>query len=82
MLLVIRQFSGETVMGWIIALVALALAMTALTLAELRQPVIGANAIKLPEFTVGDRVIAAFVLLTFSLAFVNGLVLLAIKTLP
>jgi hypothetical protein len=54
--------------------------MTALTLAELRQPV-RANAIKLPDFTVGDRVIAAFVLVTFALALVNGL-LLAINALP
>jgi hypothetical protein len=78
---IVRQFSGETVMGWIIALAALGLAMTALTLAELRQPV-RANAIKLPDFTVGDRVIAAFVLVTFTLALVNGLLLLAIKALP
>jgi hypothetical protein len=77
----IRQFSGETVMGWIIAIGALGLVMTALTLAELRQPV-RANAVKLPEFPVGDHVIAVFVLVTFTLAFVNGLMLLAVKTLP
>jgi hypothetical protein len=74
-----RQFSGETVMAWIIAIVALSLVMTALTLAELRQPV-GANA--LPRLTVGDRVIAVFVLVTFTVGLVNGLMLLAVKTLP
>jgi hypothetical protein len=68
-------------MGWIIALVALGLVMTALTVAELRQPV-RTNSVKLPEFTVGDRVIAVFVLVTFTLAFVNGLMLLAVRTLP
>jgi hypothetical protein len=74
-----RQFSGVTVMAWIIAFAALSLVMTALTLAELRQPV-GANA--LPLLTVGDRVIAVFVLVTFTVGFVNGLMLLAVKTLP
>ena len=79
MLLIFRQFSGETVMAWIISIVALGSVMTALTLAELRQP---ARANALPGLTVGDRVIAGFVLVTFTLAFVNGLMLLAIKTLP
>jgi hypothetical protein len=79
MFLIFRQFLGETVMGWIIAIVALGLVMTALTLAELRQPV-GPNA--LPRLTVGDRIIAVFVLVTFTVGCVNGLMRLTVKTLP
>jgi len=61
-------------MGWIFAVVALGLVMAALTLAELRQPA--------RTMTVGDRVIAVFVLSTCMLAIVCGLVLVAAKTLP
>jgi hypothetical protein len=68
-------------MAWTIGILVLALVLTALTLAELRQPV-QTNALKLPELTFGDRIIAVFVGVTFSVAFVNGLILLAAKTLP
>ena len=61
-------------MGWMFAVVALGLAMAALTLAELRQPV--------RAMTIGDRVIFVFVLSTCILAIVSGLVLLAAETLP
>jgi hypothetical protein len=68
-------------MAWTIGILVLGLVMTALTVAELKQPV-RASALKLPALTAGDRVIAGFVLVTFSIAFVNGLVLIALKTLP
>jgi hypothetical protein len=68
-------------MGWIIAIVALSLVMTVMTIAELRQPV-SASAFQLPEFTVADRVITVFVLGTFTLAIANGLMLVAAKGLP
>ena len=68
-------------MGWIIAIVALSLVMTVLTIAEFRRPV-KASTVQLPEFTVADRAIAVFVVGTFTLAFVNGLLLVATKTLP
>ena len=68
-------------MGWIIAIVALSLVMAVLTIAELRRPV-RASAVQLPELTFADRAIALFVLGTFALAIVNGLVLIAAKTLP
>ena len=67
-------------MGWIIGLVALSLIMSLLTIVELRQPV--KTTLSLPALTLGDRVIGAFVVVTFSVAFVNGLILLAFKTLP
>ena len=54
-------------MAWIIGSVALGLVITALTLAELRRP----------DLTIGDRVIAIFALVTFTVALVNGVVLLA-----
>jgi len=68
-------------MEWIIAIVALSLVMTVLTVAELRRPV-KASTIQLPELTLADRAIAVFALATFTLAIVNGLVLIAAKTLP
>ena len=61
-------------MGWIFAVVALGLVMTVLVAAELRRPA--------KAMTVGDRVIAVFVLSTCTLAIVSGLVLLAAQTLP
>ena len=67
-------------MGWIIGIVALSLVMTALTIAELRQP--AKTTLSLPALTLGDRVIGIFVVVTFSVAFVNGLILLAAKILP
>ena len=60
-------------MGWIFAVVALGLVMAALTLAELQQ--------SLRAMTVGDRVVAVFVLSTCILV-VTGLVLLAAEILP
>jgi hypothetical protein len=74
-------FSGETVMGWIVAVVALSLVMTVMTIAELRKPV-SASTIEVPALSLADRVIALFALGTFTLATVNGLILVADKTLP
>ena len=71
---------GETIMGWTIGIVALSLVMTVLTIAELRQPV--KSTLSLPALTLGDRVIGAFVVVTFSVAFINGLILLAANILP
>jgi len=68
-------------MGWIIAIVALSSVMTVMTFAELRKPV-RASTIDLPELAVADRVIAVFVLGTFSVAIINGLIMVAAKTLP
>ena len=62
-------------MGWTTAVVAIGLVMTVLTVAELRNPVRG-NAIKLTDLSVGDHVIAAFVLLTSTIALIYGLMLL------
>jgi hypothetical protein len=67
-------------MGWIIAIVALSLAMATMVIAELRKPV-SASAIELPELSLADRVIALFALSTFTVAIVNGVILVA-KTLP
>ena len=67
-------------MGWTIGIVALSLIMTVLTIAELRQPV--KTTLSLPALTLGDRVIGAFVVVTFSVAFINGLILLAANILP
>jgi len=68
-------------MGWIIAIVALSLVMTVMTIAELRRPV-RASTIQLPELTLADRLISLFVLGTFTLAIANGLILVAAKGLP
>jgi len=57
-------------MTWIIAIVALSLAMTVLAIAELRSPA-KASALRLP-----DRV---FVVATSTVAFLYGLTLLAAK---
>jgi len=62
-------------MGWTTAVVAIGLVMTVLTVAELRHPVRG-NAIKLTDLSVGDHVIAVFVLLTSTIALIYGLMLL------
>jgi hypothetical protein len=67
-------------MGWTIGIVALSLVMTVLTVAELRQPV--KTTLSLPALTLGDRVIGIFVVVTFAVAFVNGLILVAAKILP
>ena len=68
-------------MAWTLVIVVLALVMAALTIAELRRP-LSASAVKLPELTLADRAIALFVLGTFTLAIVNGLIVIAAKTLP
>jgi hypothetical protein len=60
-------------MGWTFAIIALGLVMTALTVAELRRP---------RAMTIGDHIIAVFVLSMCALAIVSGLVLLAAGTLP
>jgi hypothetical protein len=76
------MFSGETVMGWVIAIVALSLVMTVMTVAELRPRPVKASTVQLPELTSADRAIAVFVLAMFTLAIANGLILVAAKTLP
>ena len=68
-------------MGWIIAIVALSLVMTVMTIAELRRPV-RASTVELPELAIADRVIALFALGTFTLAIANGLIVVAAKALP
>ena len=67
-------------MGWTIGIVALSLVMTVLTVAELRQPV--KTTLNLPALSLGDRVIGIFVVVTFTVAFINGFILLAAKILP
>ena len=67
-------------MGWTIGMVALSLVMTVLTIAELRQPT--KATLRLPALTLGDRVIGIFAVVTFTVAFVNGLILVAAKILP
>ena len=59
-------------MSWIIAIVAISLAMAVLTIAELWQPV-KVNALRMP-----DQIFAA---ITFSIIFIYGLVLIAAKIL-
>ena len=68
-------------MGWIMVIVALSLVMTVLTIRELRRSV-SATAAKISNVTLADYVIAAFVLGTFTLAIINGLMLVAAKALP
>jgi hypothetical protein len=60
-------------MGWVLAVVALGLVMTFLTVAELRRPV--------RAMTVRERVVAVFVLSTCIFAIVGGVILLAAETL-
>jgi hypothetical protein len=68
-------------MGWLVAIVALSSVMVVLVIAELRKPV-SASTIDLPALSLADRVIALFALGTFTLAIVNGLIVVAAKTLP
>jgi hypothetical protein len=68
-------------MGWTIGIVALSLVMTVLTIVELRQPA-KTSTLSVPALSLGDRVIGGFVVITFTVAFVNGLILLAVKILP
>ena len=77
----LRTLRGETVMGWIIGIVALSLIMTVLTIVELRQTA-KTNTLSMPAPSFGDRVIGIFVAVTCAVAFVDGLVLLAAKVLP
>jgi hypothetical protein len=51
------------------------------TIAELRKPVC-ATTIELPALGLADRVIALFALGTFTVAIVNGLILVAANSLP
>jgi hypothetical protein len=55
--------------------------MMVLTISELRRPV-RTSTVQLPELAIADRVIALFTLGAFTLAMVNGLILVAAKTLP
>jgi hypothetical protein len=68
-------------MGWIIAIVALSLVMAVMTIAELRRSV-SASSVRLPVLTLADRAIALFALGMFTIAIVNGLIMVADKTLP
>jgi hypothetical protein len=68
-------------MGWIIGIVALSLTMTVLTIAELRQAA-KPNALRMPAPSLGGRVIGIFVVVTSTVALVDGLILLAAKMLP
>jgi hypothetical protein len=54
-------------MGWIVAIFS--------------RPV-STSTVQLPELTVADRVITVFVLGSFTLATVNGLIVVAGKALP
>jgi len=63
-------------MGWIVAMVGLSLVMTGLAVAELRRP------LRASGITIVDGVITVLVLGTFTLAIVNGLILIAAKALP
>ena len=72
---------GDAIMGWTIGIVALSLVMTVLTVAELRQQP-AKTTLSLPALTLGDRVIGIFVVVTFTVAFINGLILLAANILP
>ena len=67
-------------MVWVSGIVALGLVITALALARIRQPS-KTNVLKLPNFAVSDRAIAVFAGVAFTLAFVNMLVVIAVKTL-
>ena len=67
-------------MGWIISFVALTLVMVVLTVTGLRQP-IKTTALTLPAVSIGDRVVTAFVVFTFTAAFIYGLTLLAARLL-
>jgi hypothetical protein len=55
--------------------------MAVMVIAELRKPV-SASTIELPALSLADRVIALFVVGTFTLAIANGLILVAAKGLP
>jgi hypothetical protein len=68
-------------MGWTIGIVALGLAMTVLTVAELWQCA-KTHASNVPALSLADSVIGAFVVVTFGIAFLNGLMLLAANIWP
>ena len=74
-------------MGWIVAILALSLAMAVMTgvmavmtIAELRRPV-SSNAVQLLELTFADRALVVFALGMFTVAIANGLILVAVKGL-
>jgi hypothetical protein len=60
-------------MAWLVSMVALSLVMTVLTVVELRQPA------KAKAFSRPDLI---FVVVTFAVALIYGLTLLAAKILP
>src|SRR5262249_60423904 len=64
---------GETVMAWLLSMVALSLVMTALTVAELRQPA---------KTTAFARLDLIFVVVTFTVSLIYGLMLLAAAIPP
>jgi hypothetical protein len=68
-------------MGRIIAILSLGFLMTVMTIVALRRAV-RASTIELPELAVADRAIVLFALGMFTLAIVNGLILVAAKGLP
>jgi type II secretory pathway component PulJ len=68
-------------MGRIIAILSLGLLMTVMTIVALRRAV-RASTVELPELAVADRAIVLFALGLFTLAIVNGLILVAAKGLP
>jgi hypothetical protein len=65
----------------IIAILSLGLLMTVMTIVALRCAV-RASTVELPELAVADRAIVLFALGTFTLAIVNGLIVVAAKGLP
>jgi hypothetical protein len=68
-------------MACIIAIVALSLVMTVLTIAELRRPV-GTSRVQLPELTFVDQAATLFALGMFAIAIIDGLILVAAEGLP
>ena len=62
-------------MGWIIVILALTVVMTVLTAAEFWLS-IKANTLRVSHL-IGDRVIGVFAIITFAIAFVQALGLLA-----
>jgi type II secretory pathway component PulJ len=68
-------------MGRIIAILSLGLLMTVMTIVALRRAV-RASTVELPELAVADRAIVLFALGLFTLAIVNGAILVAAKGLP
>ena len=66
-------------MSWIIVILALTLVMTVLTAAEFWLPA-RASTLR-PGDLIGDRIIGVFAVVTFAIAFIQALGLLAGKVL-